>query len=201
MICQKKTDEELKCPSDGHRQNAFDVYVQFAERFQQMAQMPEPSREEHFKLTNLVQQSSLANITAAMLANKGRWHKRCFLKYNPLEQSRLEKRSYNIAQATDELLAPTCQQGPAKLEDSRIDVRRKSLRASVDFNSDMCIFCQLVSSETLHFVTAVATGENFYRMANELQIEPLLTYLSMSPLSACRRFAFLSRWYRAGFMR
>ena len=44
----------------------------------------------------------------------------------------------------------------------------------------MCIFCQLVSSETLHFVTAVATGENFYRMANELQIEPLLTYLTFA---------------------
>ena len=94
-------------------------YVQFAERFHQMAQISEPSKE-HFKITNLFQQSSIATITAAMLVNKGRWHKGCFLKYNLKEKTRLEKRSYSIAKSTDDLLAKTqCQQGPAELEDSR----------------------------------------------------------------------------------
>ena len=44
----------------------------------------------------------------------------------------------------------------------------------------MCIFCQKVSSEALSKVTAVDTGTRFYCMALELELEPLLTYLTFA---------------------
>lgn len=99
--------------------------------------------------------------------------------------TRLTKRTFkHDVNSTDAELATTRHQGPTELalEDSRNDRdRRKSLRFdSVDFNREMCIFCQKVSSEALSKVTAVDTGTRFYCMALELELEPLLTYLTFA---------------------
>ena len=179
IICQTTTGQQLTCPVNGHKHNASDVYVNFAQRFYDMAQMSEPPKE-HFKLQTLFQQSSLANITAALLAHEGKWHKDCFQKYDCSKKARLEKRTHLTATLTDDMLAPTLLQGPAELQDSKNDDRRKSLRATTEFNSDKCIFCQLQSSEILSFVMTVEAGARFYKMASELRIEPLLTYLTFA---------------------
>ena len=185
MICQTQTGQPLICPINGRKHNPSDVYVQFAERFDAMAKISEPPKD-HFKLQNLFQSClSLANIAAEMSANKGLWHKECYLRYNMQAKDRLEKRTYSNATSTDDMLVtkdmqatiPQQGQGPAELVDTMNDGRRKSLRASGDFKNDRCIFCQLHSTETLLNIMTVEAGVRFYSMALALQIQPLLTYL------------------------
>ena len=111
MICQTKTGQPLRCPINKilQQHNPSDVYLQFAERFYAMGQMSEPHKD-HFKLQHLFQQSSLAKIASEMSANKGVWHRVCYIKYNIQAKDRLEKRkdgevSSTVMLATEDLHA------------------------------------------------------------------------------------------------
>ena len=183
MICQKVTREELKCPSNGSRFDASEVYEAFAGRFEELRQLLEPNKPQHFKLHYLFDQDTLPNIKDKMLSNKGKWHKTCFVQFNSQQINRrqLRKRqlpeTLNSAALTD--TEPTELVGSTVPVSNLTDGRRKSSR-SADHDTDKCIMCQMhsESGEPLHNVATSDCGKSFFEMATALQWQPLLTILT-----------------------
>ena len=102
---------------------------------------------------------------SALLENQLKWHKQCHLKFN---NTRLEREKLKEN--------PVAESGP-------LSKRRSMGRKKLERNKDLCIFCEMSTSEKIHEFTLNA-NKSVSQMATEVGDMDLLVKLSEGDLVA-----------------
>ena len=150
FICGKGGGEDLRCPLDSNQGNGQEIYGKFlaaVEEFQKINAMP----------VNLKISADLL-VVESLVANRAKWHKSCYLKFNSTKLQRAQKSI----------------QGKKRALDSHVEQRRSKRRSC---SKSACIFCD-VDSGQLHNCSTMELDKELREMATELQDSLLLSKIS-----------------------
>ena len=158
FICQKNTNEELKCPlkihGSGDKSAPYKSFLDRVKIFKEVSSLPLP-------LSHLEDNTGLDDL----VANRASWHKSCYGKFSNDKIERARKRT-----------AATDSEVPCS------EVKRvRSARKLLDNNA--CLFCE-DNSGVLHEFLTMDADTNVRIMAADLQDTALLAKIGGGDLHA-----------------
>ena len=121
IICQRETNEELRCPFRDHLE-VYSAFVKDVGEFRRIDSLP---AQVHFPEEG-----------SALLENQVKWHKQCHQKFN---NTRLKRAKLKREREKN----PVAESGP-------LSKRRSMGRKKLERNKDLCIFCEMSTSEKIH---------------------------------------------------
>lgn len=154
MLCREVTSKPLQCPNASKRSDQGARYQGLAERlikFNELNDLP--------KDLNLNRLDDVSGMQSTLTANKAKWHKFCFLKFNATKLKRAEKRKISQdAPASAPVTTTFTRFSGQHTKDSELSPK------------ELCFFCDTKSTNSLHAAATYGLDRRVRKCAHALQV-------------------------------